>query len=87
MAERSTVDHYEVLRLLGRGASAKVRLVRDTNTGSEYAMKILKHEGAGAMAARFVEMTKSEVNVLKQINHPNIVNLIATVDNTTYNRK
>jgi serine/threonine protein kinase len=50
MAEKSIVDNYEIGRLLGKGASAKVRLVRDTNTGAEYAMKILRKEGAGAMA-------------------------------------
>ena len=87
MADRSRVDHYEIIRTLGRGASAIVRLVVDTNTGKEYAMKILKADSSAGLASRFEDMTANEVNVIKNINHPNIVNLIGTSENATYVKK
>ena len=87
MGDRSRIDQYEVIKTLGRGASAIVRLVVDTNTGNQYAMKILKAVANSGISSRFSDMTASEVNVIKNINHPNIVNLIATSEQAVYVKK
>jgi len=70
MGDRSHIDHYEVVRTLGRGASAVVRLVKDTNTWEQYAMKIIRADGPEGLAARFEDMTVKEVCVLKRSTTP-----------------
>ena len=75
------LDHYEIIRTLGKGASAKVKLARDTNTNEMYALKILKRT-TETMATRFADMTANEINALGRINHPNIVNVTHTSENS-----
>lgn len=36
------MDDFELIKVIGRGAFAKVFLVRKINNGKHYAMKILK---------------------------------------------
>ena len=75
------LDHYEIIRTLGRGASAKVKLARDTNTNEMYALKILKRTSE-SMSTRFADMTANEINALGRINHPNIVNVMHSSENS-----
>ena len=39
-----SIDKYEVLRTLGHGASCKVKLGRDPETGAKVAIKIMKSD-------------------------------------------
>ena len=80
------LDHYEIIRTLGKGASAKVKLARDTNTNEQYALKILKRT-TESMATRFADMTANEIQALGKINHPNIVNVMHSSENAMYMRK
>lgn len=59
-------EKYIRLSKLGSGGTANVYLVRDMKTNEEYAAKVLKSEN--------VDFEK-EVNILKLINHPNIINI------------
>ena len=64
----TTLGKYTLGTTLGQGVSCKVKLAKD-NTGQRYAIKILKKDD------EFLDLIKTEVNVLKNLNHPNIVNL------------
>lgn len=59
-------DKYIRLSKLGSGGTANVYLVRDLKTNEEYAAKVLKSESVNF---------EKEMNILRLINHPNIINI------------
>lgn len=61
---------YKVLRTIGGGSGGDVSLVVDRQTNASYVMKKLPLLGGDAEAQQRAE---HEVNVLKRIDHPNIV--------------
>ena len=68
------MKQYETVRIVGMGAFAKVILVRKTETGEYFAMKVipksrLRHN------KHLVETQKTERNVLARVDHPFIVRL------------
>lgn len=68
-------EDYELLEQLGEGHFAKVRKARDRKTGKEVAVKLIsKHQiisDEHQLKALF-----SEINIMKNLNHPHIVRLI-----------
>lgn len=71
-----TIEDFDLLKVVGRGAFGKVLLVRKKDgkhAGAIYAMKILVK--AHIIKNEQVENTKSEQHILKEINHPFIVRL------------
>jgi serine/threonine protein kinase len=83
---KSTLDHFVIERKLGKGVSGVVKLGVDSNTGHQYAIKIIKSKSA-ATAAQFRDMVAYEVQSLQQISTPNIVNLSGTNEAGVYTRK
>src|SRR5215813_13261708 len=68
LAAGASVQHYEVIRRLGRGGMGTVYLARDTRLGRLVALKLLtKH--TGDHAARFLR----EARATAQLAHENIV--------------
>ncbi|MDP7113165.1 MAG: hypothetical protein QGH45_14425, partial [Myxococcota bacterium] len=47
----STVDHFKVLRLLGRGGMGEVYLARDTKLGRRVALKLVHRKRIGTREA------------------------------------
>lgn len=74
-AAESTVlfEKYEVGRLLGCGAFAKVYHARNTSTGQSVAVKVVskKKLAATGMASN----VKREIAIMSRLHHPNIVKL------------
>lgn len=71
-----TIDDFDLMKVVGRGAFGKVLLVRKKdgkNAGHIYAMKILVK--AHIVKNDQIENTKAEQHILKEINHPYIVRL------------
>lgn len=66
-------NDFEKLRVIGRGTFGKVFQVKKIDTGRIYAMKVLKKDHIVKNNA--IKHTMSENYVLKNINHPFIVNL------------
>jgi hypothetical protein len=78
-----TIDDFDLLKIVGRGAFGKVLLVRKKagyNAGNVYAMKVLKK--AEVVAKAQVEHTKAEQAILVKIEHPFIVCLRFSFQNT-----
>jgi serine/threonine protein kinase len=65
--------------LLGRGGMGDVYRARDTQTGETVAVKALK-PGVVALDPDIVERFAREGQVLRQLNHPNIVKMVAAVE-------
>lgn len=73
-----SVEDFELLKVIGKGAFGKVMLVRKrvtdaTSSSPIYAMKVLKK--ASVFAKNQVEHTKSERRILRDIDHPFVVRL------------
>ena len=77
------MNNYKILKRLGSGTHATVKLGRDTNTGDLVAVKIVrrlsKKLGLGKLGDPN-EMIKKEVAVLKKARHPHIVSLLEVID-------
>ncbi|PNJ18181.1 DAPK3 isoform 4 [Pongo abelii] len=77
-------DHYEMGEELGSGQFAIVRKCRQKGTGKEYAAKFIKKRRLSS-SRRGVsrEEIEREVNILREIRHPNIITLHDIFENKT----
>jgi serine/threonine-protein kinase len=73
IAQASTLfaGRYEILRKLGQGGTAEVYKALDVRTSKHVAVKII--EGPAAKTATWAERLLREVELLKSIRHPNVV--------------
>lgn len=77
-------DHYEMGEELGSGQFAIVRKCRQKGTGKEYAAKFIKKRRLSS-SRRGVsrEEIEREVDILREIRHPNIITLHDIFENKT----
>ncbi len=66
--------HYEILRMLGEGGTARVYKALDVRSGKHVAVKVI--EGPGAKTATWAQRLLREVDLLKSIRHPNVVEVL-----------
>ncbi|XP_063244012.1 serine/threonine-protein kinase GD17699-like isoform X2 [Bacillus rossius redtenbacheri] len=64
---------YQVGRIIGDGNFAVVRHCVERSSGTEYAMKIIEKSKCYGKE----HMIESEVSILRQVRHPNIIQLVA----------
>ncbi|MBW2525882.1 MAG: protein kinase [Deltaproteobacteria bacterium] len=69
------VDHFQVIRLIGRGGMGEVYLAYDTDLGRRVALKMVMGEWLSSEEA--VERFLFEVRTTAKFNHPNIVTVYA----------
>lgn len=74
-------DFYKVGNVLGEGAFAQVRLAYDRETGEKAAVKVIKKHGHDP---REMEYVLREMDIMKSVSHPNIVNTIDMFDSPTH---
>jgi Tol biopolymer transport system component len=67
-----TLDHYQVLSLLGSGGMGDVYRARDTNLGREVAIKVLS---AGFSSGKDRLRFEREARAASALNHPNILTI------------
>ena len=79
MTER--IGRYEVIRPLGKGATAVVYLAKDPENGDrEVAIKLIRLESdSAAMTRRLTKLFQTEINVARRLDHPNIVKVYDAV--------
>lgn len=79
-ADRTLIGgHYEMEALIGGGAIGSVYRGTDTTTGEKIAIKVLRSELI-ASAPELVERFRREGEALRRLNHPNIVKVLATLE-------
>lgn len=67
------IDDFEVLKVVGQGAFAKVYQVRKKGTSEIYAMKVMRKDKI--MEKNHAEYMKAERDILTKIDHPYVVQL------------
>jgi DNA-binding NarL/FixJ family response regulator/predicted Ser/Thr protein kinase len=72
-------NRYEIERLIGSGAVGRVYRGRDRQTGDPVAIKELMSDWV-ARAPDSVERFRREGEALRKLNHPNIVKVLATLE-------
>lgn len=75
-------EHYDIREKLGSGAFAEVRLCVDRRTGDKFAMKIVDKKKFEMIGTKRKNAIMDEVNILKQIDHPNVIGITNMIDTT-----
>ena len=65
-------DFYKIGKMLGSGAFGEVRMCVHRESGSQRAVKVLRKS---QMDAEEEKMLFNEINILKQLDHPNIIKM------------
>ena len=73
------VNEYALVRTLGKGTFGTVKLALNTTNHELYALKLLpksrKHRGNQVGSHKADADVQREIDVMKQLDHPNIVRL------------
>ncbi|XP_062391965.1 MAP/microtubule affinity-regulating kinase 3, partial [Sardina pilchardus] len=75
--DQPQVGNYRLLKTIGKGNFAKVKLARHTLTGKEVAVKIIDKTQLNSSS---LQKLFREVRIMKQLNHPNIVKLFEVIE-------
>uniref|UniRef100_A0A8C7ZK35 MAP/microtubule affinity-regulating kinase 3 n=1 Tax=Oryzias sinensis TaxID=183150 RepID=A0A8C7ZK35_9TELE len=75
--EQPHVGNYRLLKTIGKGNFAKVKLAKHTLTGREVAIKIIDKTQLNPTS---MQKLFREVSVMKMLNHPNIVKLFEVIE-------
>uniref|UniRef100_A0A6I8NLW9 MAP/microtubule affinity-regulating kinase 4 n=1 Tax=Ornithorhynchus anatinus TaxID=9258 RepID=A0A6I8NLW9_ORNAN len=75
--EQPHVGSYRLLRTIGKGNFAKVKLARHVLTGREVAIKIIDKTQLNPSS---LQKLFREVRIMKGLNHPNIVKLFEVIE-------
>jgi non-specific serine/threonine protein kinase len=74
------IGKYEVIRVLGKGATAIVYLARDPDLNREVAVKLVRFgQENAAMSRRLLKLFQTEDSICRRLDHPNIVKLYDAV--------
>ncbi|XP_032803678.1 MAP/microtubule affinity-regulating kinase 3-like isoform X7 [Petromyzon marinus] len=75
--EHAHIGTYRLLKTIGKGNFAKVKLARHTLTGREVAVKIIDKTQLNPSS---LQKLFREVRIMKILNHPNIVKLFEVIE-------
>lgn len=64
------LEHYEVGKVLGKGAFGEVRIVTDKRSGKDRAAKYIATKG---LSRGEIHNIKNEIGLLAEIDHPNVM--------------
>jgi serine/threonine protein kinase len=74
------IGKYEVIRSLGKGATAVVYLARDPDLDRLVAIKLIRFgEDNAAMSRRLRKLFQTEDSIGRRLDHPNIVKIYDAV--------
>ena len=71
---------YSIIDKLGEGGMSVVWLVRDTRLEKLWAIKEIKKDAADDTHRVDVDLMRKEANIMKNLDHPNIVHVVDIID-------
>lgn len=83
----SLLVNYVVLRTLGSGLTSKVKMIRDPSKNAINAAKILRSNSENIIPESYIDAMKTEVQILIQLNHPNIIKILEYNSGGVYQSK
>ncbi|KAI9278895.1 kinase-like domain-containing protein [Phascolomyces articulosus] len=82
-ARQIKLGPYLLLQTLGEGEFGKVKLGIHTETGQEFAIKLIRKETVGFSASRLSKVER-EIHALRTLKHPYIVKLFNVIETERY---
>lgn len=76
-SEETAFNNYVIIKTIGRGNFAKVKLAYHKPTGVEVAIKVINKS---QMTPQSLSKIEREVKIMKRISHPNIVKLYEVIE-------
>lgn len=73
LTEEVNLNHFRLLRVVGKGAFGKVRIVQRKDTGLEFALKYIRKDEV--VRSESVRNIIRERKMLEHLNHPFVCNL------------
>ena len=70
---RNIKETYKIEGTIGKGSFATVKKAKHRATGVKYAVKVMAKK---KMAEEDIKALETEIEILKQVDHPNVVKLI-----------
>ncbi|XP_018579500.1 serine/threonine-protein kinase MARK2 isoform X4 [Anoplophora glabripennis] len=77
LGEEPTIGKYKLLKTIGKGNFAKVKLAKHVPTGKEVAIKIIDKT---QLTPGSLQKLFREVRIMKMLDHPNIVKLFQVIE-------
>ncbi|CAH0546175.1 unnamed protein product [Brassicogethes aeneus] len=77
IGEEPTIGKYKLLKTIGKGNFAKVKLAKHVPTGKEVAIKIIDKT---QLTPGSLQKLFREVRIMKMLDHPNIVKLFQVIE-------
>lgn len=74
-----SLDQYEVMSVLSDGSSSRVDLVKDKSTDEQWVRKSVTTDG---FHPETMKLLRSEVDLLKELDHPHVMGLREHVEDT-----
>eukprot|EP00826_Nyctotherus_ovalis_P013410 TRINITY_DN1361_c0_g3_i1.p1 TRINITY_DN1361_c0_g3~~TRINITY_DN1361_c0_g3_i1.p1 ORF type:complete len:609 (-),score=189.75 TRINITY_DN1361_c0_g3_i1:486-2312(-) len=74
-------DYYELKENLGKGKFGLVRAAVHKKSGKRVAIKLMKKQ---VMTTQDLELVKQEIEIMKILQHPNLIRLLDVFENTDY---
>eukprot|EP01083_Nonionella_stella_P017014 47514_1 len=71
------IDNWVLMETLGMGGYSKVKLGLEKTTGKKAALKCMFAESTGKISNSKKKQLMRELNVMKKVNHPNVIKLIS----------
>ncbi|KAA3677940.1 MAP/microtubule affinity-regulating kinase [Paragonimus westermani] len=75
--DQPNIGKYKLIRTLGRGNFAKVKLAEHVSTGQQVAVKVIDKTELNRAS---LQKLSREVKIMKMLNHPNIVRLYEVIE-------
>ena len=77
------INEYAIITSLGRGSFGEVKLAMNTNDMEVYALKLIskttRRAGSRSQSATAAASVMQEINVMKELSHPNLVRLVEVI--------
>ncbi|EKX50285.1 hypothetical protein GUITHDRAFT_85443 [Guillardia theta CCMP2712] len=86
---RKFINQYETLKELGKGSFGKVKLIKHTETGELFALKVfnknvLRKKRMGTR--NMLQDVEHEIRIMKQMDHPSCIKLYEVLDSPDYHK-